>query len=841
MRMGNNYEYSDVINARKKRLLKNTKNFGRYGFTREEYDTCREQIVHWNMMVCKVFTILLAICSLFSAIALYNSHGAKVGHIPYFMFAIFEGTIIIFIISIFAREFYSRHVKIFLYFIAGFGLAFTILFGRSSQSGDVLQYVYLCLLLSAVIIANAYRIAVLIVIFDIVFLADMKYIVPDNIFVNNVMSITVFTILAVTLHFILQNRRVDAMLGRYNFQQAQKELVKKNSELEEAYKDANAANKAKSDFLANMSHEIRTPINAVLGMNEMIIRESTDENSRVHARAVESAGKTLLSIINDILDFSKIESGKMEISYAKYSFSSVLYDVSNMTRIKAREKGLEFFIDVDNYLPNVLLGDEIRVRQVMVNVLSNAVKYTREGSVSLKIRGDQVGDVLNLIISVSDTGIGIKKEDMVKIFGKFERVDLIKNKTIEGTGLGLAIIRNLVSLMKGDINVKSEYGIGSTFIIKLPQKVVGEEMIGDFNERFERDSKDADYRVSFMAPDANVLAVDDTETNIIVLQELLKQTRVGIDVAYSGVEALGYTAKNKYDLILMDQMMPEMDGTQTLEAIRDQINGRNEETPVICLTADAVIGAKEKYLQQGFSGYLTKPVDGKSLEELLMKFIPEEKLETVEIPVGEADSVNDPGNEVVRNIYSGCETLSYEEAMRHNSGDDMLCNVLKSFLDSIEKNATIMENALRDGNYTEYRIKVHALKSSARMIGDVNLSEHAWFLEECADMADKQFAVEMIREKTPALLEEYRAYLNVLGDFLSEESDEDLPLMDEEMLEETYSAVKELAAAYDGASLEFLLEEVGGYRIPDDEKERFKRLKECILSGDWDGIKAILQ
>ena len=839
--MGNNDDYSEIRKSRKERFIKNAKNYGRYGFTREEYDVCFDQINEWNMMVGKVMAIILTISSLFSAIALYSSHGANVGRIPIFMLAVFEGAIIVFIISIFAKEFYSRHIKVFLYIIAILALAFTILFGRSSQSGDVLQYVYLCLLLSAIIIANAHRIAILIFVFDFVFMADMVYIVPEDVFRNNVMSISVFTVLAITLHFVLQHRRVQAMLGSYNFQQAQKELLKKNTELVDAYKEANAANRAKSDFLANMSHEIRTPINAVLGMNEMILRESDDDNVIVHARAVESAGQTLLSIINDILDFSKIESGKMEISYAKYKFSSVLYDVSNMTRIKAGEKGLDFQIDVDSYLPDVLLGDEIRVRQVMVNILSNAIKYTREGSVTLAVRGDQVGDVLNLVIKVIDTGIGIKKEDLIKIFGKFERADLIRNKTIEGTGLGLAITRNLVSLMKGDINVKSEYGQGSTFTIEIPQKVVGEERIGDFNEKFERESREnTKYRVSFTAPEANVLAVDDTDTNIIVLQELLKQTGVNIDAAYSGVEALGYTAKKKYDLILMDQMMPEMDGTQTLAAIREQLNGRNLETPVICLTADAVIGAKEKYLRQGFSGYLTKPVVGKNLEELLMRYIPEEKVEIVEIPMDEEETKAPSDNEIIRNIYSECETLSYDEAMLHNSGDEMLYNVLKSFFDSVPKNATIIEDSLNEGDYKEYRIKVHALKSSARMIGDVNLSQNAWFLEECADIADKAFAVDMIKERTPALLEAYRAYIEVLAPYLADDEDDDLPLMDDDMLEETYSAIKELAAAFDGASLEFLLDEIGAYRVPDAEKERFKRLKECILSGDWNGINEIL-
>ena len=406
-----------------------------------------------------------------------------------------------------------------------------------------------------------------------------------------------------------------------------KKLSKITEELRIAKEKADAANIAKSEFLANMSHEIRTPINAVLGMNEMIIRESDDPNIVKYARDVEGAGKNLLAIINDILDFSKIEAGKMELVEAPYKLSSVLNDVVNMTDFRARSKKLDFNVQVDKNIPDSLFGDEIRIRRIIVNLLNNAIKYTEKGSVSLDVRQNRHDSNMELVVDVSDTGIGIKSEEMPRLFKRFDRLDLSQTRTIEGTGLGLAITKGLLELMGGNISVVSMYGKGSIFTITIPQRIVDPAPIGDWQERYQDSLKEKEeYKEEFHAPDARILVVDDTIINLIVVQNLLKQSQMTIDTASSGKEMLDITENTKYDLILLDQRMPQMDGTEALHLLRERTDGINADTPVICLTADAISGAKERYIAEGFTDYLTKPIEGNELEEMLMMYLPDEKL-----------------------------------------------------------------------------------------------------------------------------------------------------------------------------------------------------------------------
>ncbi|MCR5595826.1 MAG: response regulator [Lachnospiraceae bacterium] len=405
-----------------------------------------------------------------------------------------------------------------------------------------------------------------------------------------------------------------------------RKLMQTMEELKTAREAADRANRSKSEFLANMSHEIRTPINAVLGMNEMIIRESHDDKIIGYAKNVDSSGQTLLAIINDILDISKIEAGKLTITEAPYKLSNILNDVTNMVTIRAQAKKLEFDVYVDETLPDGLMGDEVRVRQMMLNLLTNAVKYTSEGSVSLSVEGDYDNDILNLIISVSDTGMGIKSEDKDKLFSQFERLDVVKNRSIEGTGLGLAITHDLAELMGGTISVESTYGLGSTFSVNIPQKIVSREQIGNFRAKrgccAEAGAKERNLRI----PEGYILVVDDTRINLMVFKELLKRTEIKIDTAESARDSILLAEKNKYDVIYMDQRMPIMDGTEALRVIKAQENGANMDTPIICLTADAVAGAKEKYIEEGFDDYLSKPVVSAQLEETLIKYVPKEKI-----------------------------------------------------------------------------------------------------------------------------------------------------------------------------------------------------------------------
>lgn len=587
---------------------------------------------------------------------------------------------------------------------------------------------------------------------------------------------------------------------------AQYETVKAKIKQEKALEEARRASEAKTDFLANTSHEIRTPINAVLGMNEMIMRESSKAEKlkdgkpsdyqeafkkiRQYSGNVDSAGNNLLAIINDILDFTKIEEGKMKIVEVEYQLSSVINDVSNMIFFKAKEKNLSFVTDVDESIPDHLFGDVVRIRQVITNILNNAVKYTEKGSVSLKITGKRMNitasgkPVMELIVSVSDTGIGISEENIAKLFGKFERVDLEKNSTKEGTGLGLAITKMLLQMMHGDIKVESTYGEGSTFTITIPQLVLSEEPVGNFTEKFEKElGGKKEYHESFRAPDAKILIVDDTKMNLVVATEFLKDTKVNIDTAEGGKEAVALALQNKYDVILMDQRMPEMDGEETLKVIKSHEEGPNIGTPVICLTADAVVGARERYLSKGFDDYLTKPIDSTSLEKMLKKYIPSEKIELVS---KEEKASSEPEAKVSENcdvsefsVLSGYG-IDTEKGTANCAGDnDFYRSILKEYRKDADEKKAKLKDFLDKDDLKDYAILIHSLKSTSATIGAMAPSKLAKDLEAAANNDDKEY----ILENQDAFLKEYDIVLEAIGKVISEDDKTVSSDPDDEILE----------------------------------------------------------
>lgn len=443
--------------------------------------------------------------------------------------------------------------------------------------------------------------------------------VRDQIIVVTIVCILIFTM--ITAFYLIGYRNEKKYTERMEAMKLEEQKASYERKVLELEKDAaNASNKAKSDFLANMSHEIRTPMNAIIGMDEMILRTSPADPVRKYALDIQSAGKTLLSIINDILDFSKIESGKMELVPVDYGFASVMNDVVNMTMNKARDKGLEYDLDISASIPSVMHGDEIRIRQVMLNLINNAIKYTPQGSVSVKVSFDESSSMLNF--SVSDTGIGIKEEDREKLFGSFQRLEENKNRNIEGTGLGLNITKYFVTRMDGRISVDSIYGEGSTFTATMKQTVVDDTPIGDFAQNLIRvQDRREEYRPSLIAPAARVLVVDDNEMNLEVFKGLLEVTRIRISTAESGDECLEILQREQFDMIFLDQRMPGLSGTQTLAEMKKRHLA--EGTPVIALTADAIVGARDNYIKEGFTDYLSKPVMYDALEALLIKNLKE--------------------------------------------------------------------------------------------------------------------------------------------------------------------------------------------------------------------------
>lgn len=394
--------------------------------------------------------------------------------------------------------------------------------------------------------------------------------------------------------------------------------------LERQTQIAEKANRAKSDFLARMSHEIRTPINSIIGMDEMILRESGDSGIRKYASQIKISSKFLLGLINDILDSSKIESGKMEIIPVTYKTDKFIQNLVTLTQGKAKEKGLEFVLAVDEKLPQKLYADDVRLRQVLINLLTNAVKYTKNGQVALRIYVEEVkGENAVVRYEVSDTGIGIKKEDLDKLFSSYERLEEKRNRNIEGTGLGMTIVSSLLELMQTRLEVDSVYNQGSTFSFALSQKIMDPSPIGNFQEKMEQEVEQ-EYKVPFTAPKAKVLVVDDNEINRYVFQCLLKQTLIQVQEASSGKECLELVQKEHFDMIFMDHMMPEMDGIETLCRMRAMKDSPCADTPVIILTANAVTGAREEYMQKGFQEFLTKPLEPEKIDEMLLNMLPQE-------------------------------------------------------------------------------------------------------------------------------------------------------------------------------------------------------------------------
>ncbi len=542
------------------------------------------------------------------------------------------------------------------------------------------------------------------------------------------------------------------------------ENKKHYDEMKELKIQADIANKEKSNFLAKMSHEIRTPMNAIIGYSELILQEKIEEKVEEYALDIKSASNNLLSIINAILDISKIESGKLEIIESDYFTQSLIYDVMSVILIPIHKKGLKFVNEIDTNIPLQLYGDSLRIRQVMINLLNNAVKFTDKGSITLSVQiEERRGDTISLVWKISDTGKGIRQQDIQKIFGQFEQVDKKSNYAVEGTGLGLSISKSLVEAMGGTITVESEYGKGTTFIVRLKQRIIDEKPIENISVDGLMKEGRSKEKIAFIAPLAKVLVVDDNHVNLDVIRGYLKHYKIVPDLAESGREAVELIQRNSYDIVFMDQMMPDMDGVETTDLIR-KMGYTEDSLIIIALTANAISGTKEYLMQRGFNDYASKPISIKTLEELVLKYLPDSYIEyqtvTAERPV-----VNDTKKVITEasdSNMSVCE-IDWEEGLSL-CGDNMniYIEVLKAIVQYGEEKIQLMNQCLKDKDYERYTIEAHALKSNAASIGAKKVSAFA----KSQEMAGKEGRFDEIDANGQKLLADYTDMLKAIEVFL---------------------------------------------------------------------------
>ncbi len=619
-----------------------------------------------------------------------------------------------------------------------------------------------------------------------------------------------------------------------------------NQQLKQASNTALAASEAKSQFLAQMSHEIRTPINAILGMNEMILRESKSAEILDYAANIQSAGRTLLALINSILDFSKIEDGKMEIIPMRYETIHLLDDLINMISERAKKKNLILKTEISPNLPKILYGDDVRLRQVIVNILTNAVKYTHKGSVTLKIDGQELdSDTFELQVKVSDTGIGIRQEDIQKLFQSFIRLDEEKNRNIEGTGLGIAIVQKLLSMMGSKLEVASEYGKGSEFSFKVRQKIIDKTTLGNYDENHAKEL-DKKAKKFLTAEGARVLAVDDNDMNLKVISGLLKRNKIFPDLAESGQAGIDMAKEHFYHIIFLDNMMPSMSGVETLKKMHEEkILG--DKTKVIMLTASAIAGMREIFLREGFDDYLSKPIVVSELEGMLEKYLPPEfikfeeeetkKVEVVEEIKAEPISADEFTNSEKEKFAKMCPDLDLETGLKYCMGSkDFLLQMLTTFTDG--KKADKIQEKFDAQDWKGYQILVHALKSTAMSIGAATLSEAAKELEFAAKNKD----AEKILANHADLMATYKKVRAEIAKYLSGAEEEPVNA-DEFTRSEKEKFAKmcpdldlETGLKYCMGSKEFLLQMLTTFT---DEKKSYK-IQEKFDAQDWKGYQILV-
>lgn len=588
---------------------------------------------------------------------------------------------------------------------------------------------------------------------------------------------------------------------------------------------------ASLQFLVKMSHEVRTPLNAIMGMNELILREAKDKNIVSYAQNIEYSTRTLLTFVNELRDYSNIESGKLNVNPIPYRFDNLITDILAMNYEIAILKNLDFNAYVNPDIPLRLYGDSQRLKECIHNILSNAISYTKAGRVAISIDCEKIdSETVDIFIVVSDTGIGIKKEDIERVTMPFERLEENINLSKEGAGLGLHLTNEILKKMGSKLEIESVYGIGSTFSFTVRQKIVAWLPCGDVVSQFKKSiSKINRYKESFEAPNASILVVDDVEVNARVVVGLLSDTKIRTDIAFCGKDALKLIEKNNYDVIFLDHRMPDMDGVETLEKIRQNSDPIKASVPVIVLTANAINGMRDQYINLGFTDYLTKPVRGEDLEKSLIMYLPEDKIYSTRknnyVNINDTDSLNEG-----LNVFNQIEYIDSVVALKNCMTKETLKNSIITIKTTLKQTMDNLEEYFDNKDLSKYGVSVHGLKSSLRLIGAMDISKQAALLEEMSEaktMEEIEPEHKLLMEQLKKLDIDLGNVVNYFYNNLKKEEE-----ISNEQLKEAYSAMYEYASLGDYKNIDEIIRHLQDYNIPDDEREDFEEIRNLSVVFD---------